>query len=223
MPDRQAVGTSPWVARVSFAYPWSWHNDGATILAMYRPDGSVRKTRQSFDIIGHAHELTFSCYRRLPLLARDRTRRWFLEGLDQARTRHEFEVWSYVIMLDHVHILLLPLRRDYRIATILKAIKQPVGRRAVNYLRRHAADWLQRLEVTRSDGHREYRFWQPGGGYDRNIDQPKTAWACVDYIHHNPVRRGLVDTPTDWPWSSAGQYAGVSDVTFPVNGCPPDP
>ena len=190
---------------------------------MLLPDGSVRKKRESLDIIGHAHELTFSCHRRLPLLSRDRTRLWLLEALDQARQRWEFQVWAYVIMPEHVHILLLPMQSDYRIAAILKAVKQPVGLRALDYLRRHAPEWLARLEIVRSDGTREHRFWQAGGGYDRNIDRAETAWACVHYIHHNPVRRELVQSDVDWPWSSAREYAGMNDVQFRVDGCPPSP
>jgi hypothetical protein len=49
----------------------------------------------------------------------------------------------------------------------------------------------------------DYRFWQRGGGYDRNLTEPKSIWAEIDYFHANPVRRGLCDTPTARPWSSA--------------------
>ena len=190
---------------------------------MLRSDGTVCKKRQSFNVIGHAHELTFCCYRRLPLLSKDRTRQWFLEALDNARRRYDFELWAYVIMPEHVHLLLLPRQPDYRMAATLKAIKQPVGRRAIGFLKKHTPDWVPRLEVVRSNGRREYRFWQQGGGYDRNINSAKTAWACVDYIHHNPVRRGLVDGAIDWPWSSAREYAGVQGAPLQIDGCPPDP
>ncbi len=48
-------------------------------------DGRIRKTRERFNEPGHAHELTFSCHRRLPMLSKDRTRVWFVEALDRAR------------------------------------------------------------------------------------------------------------------------------------------
>ena len=66
----------------------------------------------------------------------------------------------------------------------------------------------------------EYRFWQQGGGYDRNFDNVAAAWASVEYIHRNPVRRGLVDCPTDWTWSSARWYAGLDGVLIEMDGCP---
>jgi putative transposase len=46
-----------------------------------------RKKLQHFNLPGHAHELTFSCYRRLPLLSRDRTRQWMIEAIESARNK----------------------------------------------------------------------------------------------------------------------------------------
>ncbi|MGO9146978.1 MAG: hypothetical protein ACLQDF_11475 [Desulfomonilia bacterium] len=65
---------------------------------------------------------------------------------------------------------------------------------------------LNRLCIKRKDGRREFRFWQAGGGYDRNIENPKTLIQMIDYIHQNPVRRGLVEQAADWKWSSASWY-----------------
>ena len=55
------------------------------------------------------------------------------------------------------------------------------------------------------------RFWQAGGGYDRNIRDEEEMLEKARYIHANPVRRGLVDSPADWKWSSARWYEGVRD------------
>jgi REP-associated tyrosine transposase len=181
----------------------------------------VRKTRRTFNLTNHSHELTFSCQHRWPLLSKDRTRAWFLDALDRARQRWEFDIWAYVIMPEHAHVLLYPRRPTYRIAGILKGIKQPVARRAIDYLRREAPQWLERLEVKRPTGKIEHRFWQQGGGYDRNIESAETAWAVVEYIHLNPVRRGLVESPIDWPWSSAAWYHGRSDVKLAMDARPP--
>ena len=159
--------------------------------------GRVRKLRRAFSDPGHAHELTFSCHQRLPMLAKDRTRTWFLESLDAARHRWDSDLWAYVIMPEHVHPLLFPRFDVYAISDILKAIKQAVARRATEWLRANDRRFLERLKVTRPGGRTEYRFWQQGGGYDRNIVNPRAAWGSVDYLHLNPVRRGLVETPTE--------------------------
>lgn len=184
---------------------------------------SPRKRRRVFNDPGQAHELTFSCQQRLPLLSKDRTRLWFIEALAQARIIWKFELWAYVIMPEHAHILLLPSVPDYDISLILKSIKQSVSRRAINYLGATNPQWLQKLEVTWPDGRVEHRFWQQGGGYDRNIYRPATAWKIVQYIHDNPVRRGLVPLAVDWPWSGARYYAGMDDIVLELDGCPPSP
>ena len=191
--------------------------------AMRNPDGTVRKTRQSVNEPGHAHELTFTCHRGLPLLSNDRTRQWFVEALDRARRKLDLELWAYVIMPEHVHVLLLPGQPDYQMSAILKTIKQPVGQRAINFLKTEAPQWLERLEVTWPNGRVEHRFWQQGGGYDRNIAKPEVAWASVAYIHENPLRRGLVEATVAWPWSSARWYAGDRDVKLAMDARPPDP
>jgi putative transposase len=171
-----------------------------------------RKRCKTYNIPGDAHELTFSCFHRLPLLGRDRTRRWFLEALDQARQRHDFALWAYVIMPEHVHIILWPRQPSYEIRLLRTAVKVPVQRKALAFLRQQAPDFLQRLRDEQPNGDVHYRFWQRGGGYDRNIHDPGTLRTMMEYIHNNPVRRGLVRDPIDWPWSSARFYAGMTDA-----------
>ena len=93
----------------------------------------------------------------------------------------------------------------------MKAIKEPVGRKAIQYMRAHAPSWLPRITVKR--GQRlERRFWQAGGGFDRNVMEPHTLLAMIDYIHANPVRRGLVSAAEDWKWSSAGWREGKNSL-----------
>ena len=186
------------------------------------PDGSIRKRRQNFNDAGHAHELTFCCYHRYPLLSKDRSRQWFIDSLDAARKKWDFELWAYVIMPEHVHVLIFPRSSSSDMSVIRKSIKQPVSRRAISYLEQCSHSWLQRLRV-HEGGRTFHRFWQAGGGYDRNICVESTAWSSVNYIHNNPVRRGLVDHATDWVYSSARWYEGVNEVVLPMDGCPPAP
>ena len=96
-----------------------------------------------------------------------------------------------------------------------------MGRKAIAYLELTAPSWLERLTVTNADGTSERRFWQVGGGYDRNIIEPETAWNVVTYLHLNPVRRGLVERPEDWEWSSARWYAGTRPVPLEMDATLP--
>jgi putative transposase len=203
-----------------YSCPWGVQSRVSNMLdPRYR---NFRKERRSSSAPGQAHELTFTCYKRLPLLSKGRTRTWFIEALDHARVKCAFELWAYVIMPEHAHVLLLPTRDDYDISLILQSIKQPIARRATNYLRQRAPGWLEQLKVTWPTGRVEHRFWQQGGGYDRNVVEPKTAWSAVDYFHLNPVRRGLVGSATEWMWSSARWYAGLDNVVLQMDSGPPD-
>jgi putative transposase len=174
--------------------------------------GQKYKTCRRCNIPGDSHSLTFNCFHRHAFLSKDRTRLWLIDSLAKARRRWQFDLWAYTIMPEHVHILLLPRRPEYSISRILEAIKLPVTRRAKNYLQRNAPDALRLMLDEQPNGMIAYRFWQRGGGYDRNLNEPKAIHAEIEYIHANPVRRGLVARAEDWPWSSAGWYAGAKDV-----------
>ena len=62
-----------------------------------------------------------------------------------------------------------------------------------------------------------HRFWQAGPGYDGNLDDLEAIYKAIEYIHNNPVRRGLVAQATDWSWSSARDWAGLGHSYITVD------
>ncbi len=160
---------------------------------------------------GHAPELTFSCFRRYAFLRAERTCQWLADAIDDARRQFDFSLWAYVFMPEHVHLLVCPKQPDYDIGAILKAIKQPVGVKAIKHLREHAPAWLPRISVRRGKK-TERRFWQAGGGFDRNVTEARIILAMMEYIHGNPVRRELVEKAENWKWSSAGWIEGENSL-----------
>lgn len=173
-----------------------------------------RKQRRTFNEPGHAHALTFSCVGRRPLLSSDRSRNWFIRSLDAARRKLDFAVWAYVVMPEHVHLVVKPRRETYRVAHVLAAVKRPVAAEAKRFLIESGnAEWLERLTVTEG-GAPVFRFWLPGGGYDQNLWNVGPVRRVIDYVHENPVRRGLVPNAVDWWWSSARWWAGLKDGPF---------
>jgi len=166
---------------------------------------------------GHAHALTFSCFRNRPFFSSDRSRRWFVRALEAARDRHAFDLWAWCIMPEHVHVLILPRRNEYSISAILKTLKQSVSRVALEHLRDTRSQAMHLLEDRQPNGKVSYRFWQRGGGYDRNLMEPATVFAEIDYIHANPVRRGLCERPIEWAWSSAREYVRAGSGMLRLN------
>ena len=124
-------------------------------------------------------------------------------------------------MPDHAHMLIYPTQFPYDIARIRRAIKAPVGRKAITYLKTNAPEWLSK--ITRRRGRKtERQLWQSGGGYDRNVVEKGTLLSTIDCIHANPVRKRLVERPRDWKWSSAAWYDDMTEVPLRVDPIPLD-
>jgi putative transposase len=167
-----------------------------------------RKTCKRYNKLGDAHAVTFSCFRRQAFLSKARSCNWFIEALERARQIHHFHIWAYVVMPEHAHLLIWPTEPQTELSDILNSIKQSVAKRALIYVRREAPSFLTHMEDRQPNGKVHYRFWQRGGGFDRNVVEPRIIYHQIDYIHENPVRRGLCATAVEWLWSSAVDYAG---------------
>jgi putative transposase len=138
---------------------------------------------------GHDHFITFSCHERKPYLATPAARNTFLDSLELARKRHRFEVLGYVVMPEHVH-LLLSEPPDGPLATALLSIKLSVSKRLT-----------------------QRPFWT-ARYYDFNVFTHNKRVEKLKYMHRNPIARGLVDNPEDWPWSTYSSYK--SNTPTPV-------
>ena len=143
-----------------------------------------------------SHFITFSCYRQLPFLGSPGARDICQSAIEQFRVQYEFSVIAYVVMPEHVH-LLVSEPKNGPLASAVQAIKQSVSRKLI--------------------GNRD-RFWQDRY-YDFNVWSLPKQKEKMKYIHRNPVRRGLVERPEDWAWSSFRNYLtgeiGVVEVESP--------
>jgi len=165
-----------------------------------------RKLVKHYDERGHFHELTFSCYQRMPLLTNDTWREMLSRAIDRAFVRHKYCLAAFVYMPEHVHLLVWPEAGASEMEDLLKAVKRPYSYRIKQRLIANRSPLLERLTVRQRPGVMTFRYWQEGPGYDRNLTGAESILASIDYIHMNPVRRGLCQRAVDWRWSSAGFY-----------------
>ena len=142
----------------------------------------------------------------MPLLVNDEWRRLLADSLDRAILGQSCRLIAYVFMPEHVHILVQPTTPDVRIDLFLKAMKAPFSTRIRRLLEEVESPLLKTLTVRERPGVQRFRFWQEGGGYDRNLRSVKAVEAAIEYIHENPVRRKLCERSADWRWSSASYY-----------------
>ncbi len=175
-----------------------------------------RKRVKHYEGRGHLHELTFSCYKRKPLLTNDVWRGILSKSLGQACQDEGFGLAAFVFMPDHVHLLVLPLSLESKVSRLLARTKQPASKQIKQLLVQAGSSLVETLTVRERLGKFCFRFWQEGGGFDRNIFSAAALSASIDYIHHNPVKRGLCVRATDWKWSSARfQLQGHRDADLP--------
>lgn len=139
---------------------------------------------------GHLHFITCSCYRRLPLLDSAGSRSFFVKILGEVRDRYEFALTGYVVMPEHVH-LLIGEPTNGTPSTVLQVLKQRVSRSS------NRAD---------PSGAILPQFWEQRF-YDFNVWSQKKTFEKLQYMHMNPVKRGLVSHPKEWPWSSFSFYS----------------
>ena len=148
------------------------------------------------------HFVTFSCYRRRPYLGTVRARNRFVRILDQVRSRHAFALIGYVVMPEHVHLLIGEPRKGNP-SKILQVLKQKVS----GSLRGKRSSTTRQLRLAFAcDAEEAPAFWQRRF-YDFNVWSEKKLWEKLKYMHRNPVTRNLVEHPKDWPWSSWSHYA----------------
>jgi putative transposase len=153
------------------------------------PWGLVR-LQQTDDL----HFVTFSCHRRRPLLAAARSKRIFELALEQMRRRYQFSVVGYVVMPEHVHLLISEPTGE-ALGVALKALKQSVSRQLIG---------------------RRSQFWE-ARYYDFNVWSRMKRIEKLRYMHRNPVKRGLVAKPEDWMWSSFRHYLHEEDGVVKID------
>jgi putative transposase len=145
---------------------------------------------------GHLHFITFSCYRGLPLLKSAGARDLFVQELARVRERLGFRLIGYVVMPEHVHLLMSEpphgtpsiAVHDLKLRTSRKLRQQKSGALAFE-----------------EPGVELRALWQ-ARFYDFNVFTEKKKKEKLEYMHENPVTRRLVSHPKDWPWSSWANY-----------------
>ena len=148
----------------------------------------------------HLHFITASCYRRLPLLNSARAKDRLLSILEQTRVRYRFVVVGYVVMPEHVHLLMSEPEIGNP-STVMQVLKQRTAQALLPKKRRK--DPRQRHLFGEEPLRRS--FWQ-ARFYDFNVWTTKKRVEKLRYMHRNPVKRGLVESPEQWRWSSYRFY-----------------
>ena len=150
-----------------------------------------------FQRSGQSHFVTFTCYHRRRGFHSPAVYDLFVQVLEEMRCRFALCVYGYVVMPEHVHLLLSEPPRGL-LADAMHYLKLSFAKRLV------AQVWAPVLGANL--GHPSGVFWQKRY-YDRNVRDEREFVEKLRYIHRNPVKAGLCELPEAWPWSSFRHYA----------------
>lgn len=166
-----------------------------------------------FNEASYAHFVTTKTFENRQIFKDERCCEILLRDIDFYRKRLGFKLLGYVIMPDHLHLMVwwdIDEQKDLTISRIMHDIK---GLSAQN-LSRHLLGSRGVSASTDSQGakalatranKRVIKIWQPSF-YDFNICSEQKLHEKLNYIHYNPIRAGLCEKPEDWPWSSYRFY-----------------
>ena len=166
-----------------------------------------------FDVEGHAHFTTINIYKRIPILQNSKFCDLIIENLEYYRKKFQYRLLGYVILPDHLHMIVIPnsrtkysdIIRDFKKGVAFAVIKRLSNARNQNLLDKFS------LNQVRRDGQR-HSIWQRKY-FDFNIFSEKKFLEKLEYMHNNPVNLKLVENPGDWRYSSwRNYYLGESSI-----------
>ena len=170
-----------------------------------------------FDGDGRVRFVTFSTYRRLPILSNRVFRQIVTTAIDEVRAGGRFCLLGWVLMPEHVHLVLLPGEGE-KLGAIVGDLKRISARRIHDRLSAEKSK-LNKILTANRHGRVRFGLWQPRC-YDHNCRSEESVWQKVRYCHWNPVQRGLVSRPEEWIWSSYRWYRGLDQVLLEMDALP---
>lgn len=169
-------------------------------------------SRSSYKILdtGFPYFMSSTFVEGFPLFADPTIAQIVLDSLTFLQNRREVTLYAYVLMENHFHIIaqsddLSEKMRRFKSYTARETIDIFTGRKRSRYLKQLASAKLRhKIEST-------YQVWQESF-HPKQVSSNNIMIQKLNYIHYNPVKRGYVDRPEDWRYSSARNYAGMKGL-----------
>lgn len=161
------------------------------------------------------HYLTMVNFKRVPVLKSEKACQFFVDVLAETREKHPFKLIGYVIMPNHVHLILNPVECD--ISLVGKALKGISARKIIDWLKENNFQTsLEKLALPKTQKrNHSYAVWQKKVT-SIDLSSPKFIRQKLNYVHLNPIRAGFCDHPAKWKWSSYHAYLPHEKGEVPI-------
>jgi len=163
--------------------------------------------RRIYDDEKDAQFITFSCYKRRKLLNTDAAKRIVIGTLGSQLVTHVGLCIGFVIMPEHVHCLVW-FNEPKHVSPFMNHWKDQTSIRIKELYRTKFPAYASTIDE--ADPAWQSRY------YPFNVFSEKKLAEKLDYMHLNPVRRGLVIRAVDWKWSSARWHLLGKTVGIPI-------
>ena len=170
----------------------------------------MAKTRYKIGESDHPHFVTVTVVKWLPIFADPQVADIIINSLRYLRDEDNLRIYGYVVMENHLHLV----GCAENLSGVMSRFKSYTARRIADLLSAQKRDGILRefsFAKRAFRGDREYQIWREGI-HPQQIIGEKMLRQKLDYIHHNPVRRGYVDDPVHWRYSSARNYAEMKGL-----------
>ena len=159
--------------------------------------------RSSYKITGteNIYFITSTIVKWIPIFTTPKYLNILFNNLKFYQKKYDMEIFAYVFMSNHFHLVC----RCQNLKEAIQSFKSYTAKKIINELENdNNYELLKLLEIfkLKHKSGSKYQIWQEGY-HPKQIIDSKSLVQKINYIHHNPVRKGLVSNPTDWKYSSA--------------------
>ena len=154
--------------------------------------------------------ITSTIVQFIPVFTSEKYFQIILDSFNFCRNEKDLKIHAYVIMDNHFHAVV----SSKNLSNKIQSMKRHTAKEILNQLKKDNKDWLISLFQNYKKQYKknsDHQIWQEGV-HPQLIENINVLEQKVNYIHNNPVKRGLVRNPEDWVYSSATNFSGINSI-----------
>ncbi len=155
--------------------------------------------------------LTLSVIKKIPVFTNLSYMNIILDNFTFYQENQHLRIICYVIMDNHIHMI---ASHPHNLSKVIKNFKSFTAKKLIERLYKDNRDWILQLMSEHKPDYKQessFQFWEEGN-HPKQIQELKMLNQKIEYIHYNPVKRGLVVNEKDWIYSSASNFLGLDSV-----------